>query len=72
MSYQELVSKINNYLKSITAPQNTNTKTKQLIQSKYTILNTVCVPAVNEVEWKMTRDLFVMWIAMWTIMLILH
>ena len=52
--------------------KNINTKTKQLIQSKYTVLDIACVPAVDEVVWKMTRDLFVMWTAMWIITLILQ
>ena len=69
MAYQELLNKIN---RKIYYQKNTNTKTKQLIQSKYTVLNIVCVPAVDEVVWKMTRNLFVMWTAMCMIMLILH
>ena len=56
-----------NELKKYYPPPKTNTRTKQLIQSKYTVLNIVCVPAVDEVVWKMTRDLFVMWTAMWII-----
>ena len=57
-----------NELKKYYPPKKTNTRTKQLIQSKYTVLNIVCVnPAVDEVVWKMTRDLFVMWTAMWII-----
>ena len=70
MAYEELLNKIN--LEKYTTKKNTNTKTKQLIQSKYTVLNIVCVPAVDEVVWKMTRNLFVMWTAMCMIMLILH
>ena len=44
-----------NQIEKYTTKKTTNTKTKQLIQSKYTVLNIVCVPAVDQVVWKMTR-----------------
>ena len=56
MTYQELVNKIS--LEKYTTKKKNKQIQKQstqLIQSKYTVLDIVCVQAVDEVVWKMTR-----------------
>ena len=56
MTYQELVNKIS--LEKYTTKKKKNKQIQkqsmQLIQSKYTVLDIVCVQAVDEVVWKMT------------------